>query len=333
MPRALIVGVDGQDGSYLAEFLLSKGYEVVGWVPYSLPISYANIQHLLDNGSELPIGRSHQFWLIKGDLADQASLLDCLEQSHPDEVYNLAAPSFPATSWSFPVHVGDIAGVGVTRLLEAVRRATPKARFYQASSSELFGVPVETPQREITPFHPRNPYGIAKLYAHWMTIRYREYFGLWACAGILFNHESPRRGLDFVTRKISHTAARIKLGQADQLHLGNLDARRDWGYAADYVLAMWLMLQNESPSEYVIGTGVTHSVREFCEIAFACLDLDYRDYVVQDPNFMRPPETAQLVANPAKAKQELGWESSISFEQLVCRMVESDMVELSNPRS
>ena len=332
MPRALIVGVDGQDGSYLAEFLLSKDYQVVGWVPYSLPVSYANIQHLLNDGDVLQIRKASSFTLIKGDLSDQASLLDCIEQSKPDEVYNLAAPSFPATSWSFPVHVGDIAGVGVTRLLEAVRRAAPQARFYQASSSELFGVPVETPQSETTPFHPRNPYGIAKLYAHWMTVRYREYFGMWACAGILFNHESPRRGLDFVTRKISHTAARIKLGLVDQLQLGNLEARRDWGYAVDYVHAMWRMLQSETPAEYVIGTGVTHSVREFCELAFACLDLDYRDYVVQDPNFMRPTETAQLVANPAKAHRELGWEPSISFEQLVCRMVESDLEALKSSR-
>jgi GDPmannose 4,6-dehydratase len=317
MTTALIVGVNGQDGAYLAELLLEKGYDVTGWVPAAAPVSYENIEHLL--------GR---FQLVEGDLSDQASLMYTLEESCPDEIYNLAAPSFPAASWHIPVQTGDIAGLGVTRLLEALRRVTPRARFYQASSSELFGIPVESPQCESTPFHPRNPYGIAKLYAHWTTVRYRERFGLHACCGILFNHESPRRGQEFVTRKISHAAASIKLGLAENLSLGDLEARRDWGYAGDYVRAMWLMLQH-APDDYVIGTGQTHSVRQLCELAFAALDLDYRQYVVVDPKLVRPPETAQLVADPSRARRELGWEPTVSFEEMVRRMVSSDYASLS----
>ncbi len=319
MKTALIFGVDGQDGSYLAEFLLARDYQVVGWAPESVPISLGNIRHLMD-----------KITLVQGSLVDQPALLDLMEAHRPDEVYNLAAPSFPAASWHAPVEVGDIAGLGAARLLEAVRLVRPNARFYQASTSELFGNPAEVPQNESTPFHPRNPYGVAKLYAHWMTLNYRQHHSLYAAAGILYNHESPRRGLAFVTRKISHEAARIKLGLSDELHLGDLEARRDWGYAGDYIRAMWLMLQQETPEEYVIGTGKTQSVREFCQLTFACLDLDYRDYVIQDPTLVRPAEQAQLVANPDKARQKLGWEPATSFEQLVRLMVEADLKSLSS---
>lgn len=310
--KALIVGVNGQDGSYLAELLLEKNYTVAGWIPAAAPVSYENIERLLD-----------RIDLVEGDLSDQSSLMGTLEETRPDEIYNLASPSFPAGSWSAPVQVGDIAGLGVTRLLEAMRRVTPQARFYQASTSEMFGVPVETPQNELTPFHPRNPYGIAKLYAHWSVVRYRERYGLHACCGILYNHESPRRGPEFVTRKIAQSAARIKHGLARELRLGDLEACRDWGFAGDHVRAMWLMLQAD-PSDYVIGTGSVHSVRDFCELAFGCLGLDYNDYVIQDPQLIRPPEAAQLVADPCKARHELGWEPSVSFEELVRMMVEAD---------
>ena len=313
MSRALILGVNGQDGSYLAELLLRKGCRVVGWIPENIPIDLGLIQHL-----------AGQFEMVKGDLRDQEGMEACLRSFQPDEIYNFASPSSPAASWEMPVDVGDITALGVARLLEAVRRAARQARFYQASSSELFGEPLEAPQNEATPFQPRNPYGIAKLYAHWMTVRYRDHFGLYAVSGILFNHESPRRGLEFVTRKITHTAARIKLGLADELHLGDLDARRDWGFAGDYVQAIWLMLQQEQPRDYVIGTGETHSVREFCEQAFACLGLDYRDYVVQDPAFVRPPETRQLVADARRARDELGWQPQVGFNELVKMMVEAD---------
>lgn len=317
MPRALITGVDGQDGSYLAELLLEKGYQVTGWLPASLPVRLDNLNHILP-----------RLTLVKGDLADQAGLLACVEEAQPDEVYNLAAPSSPPASWNSPLVVSDIAGLGVLRLLEAVRLASPRARFYQASSSELFGVPVEVPQSETTPFHPRNPYGIAKLYAHWTTVRYRERYGLYSVSGILFNHESPRRGKEFVTRKITRTAAQIKLGQASELRLGDLEARRDWGYAGDYVRAMWQMLNRDKPDEFVIGSGETHSVRELCELAFDCLDLDYREYVIQDPEFYRPPEIAQLVSNPSKAHHELNWQPQVSFKELVQRMVWSDLAAL-----
>ncbi len=314
MTKALILGVDGQDGSYLAELLFEKEYQVVGWIPENIHISLDNIQHL---GDKLP--------LVKGDLRDQESLLACLEEHQPDEIYNLAAPSSPTASWEAVTMVGDVAGLGVGRLLEAMRRTAPKARFYQASSSELFGNPVEVPQRETTPFQPRNPYGISKLYAHWLTVRYRERYGLHALSGILFNHESPRRGEIFVTRKISRRAAEIKLGLALELRLGNLEARRDWGYAGDYVHAMWKMLQHSPAEDFVIGTGETHSVRDFCQLAFARLDLDYRDYVVQDEAYYRPVEDAQLVADPKKAQQQLGWQAQVSFKQLVHRMVDADL--------
>ena len=320
MTKALIFGVDGQDGSYLAELLLEKGYQVVGWIPDDFPTRLDNLRSC-----------KHLVTLITGSLSDQTSLDACLEEHQPDEIYSLAAPSAPYASWENPVMVGDVAALGVTRLLEAVRRVTPHAHLYQASSSELFGDPVEVPQSETTPFHPRNPYGIAKLYAHWMTVRYRQQHGLFTVSGILFNHESPRRGLVFVTRKISQAAARIKLGMEKELHLGDLDARRDWGFAGDYVRAMWMMLNHHAPHDLVIGTGETHAVREFCQLAFSCLDLDYHDYVIQDPRFVRPAETAQLVANPRKALEELGWQPQVTFAQLVRLMVEADLRLLSDP--
>ncbi len=318
MAKALILGVDGQDGSYLAELLLGKGYQVVGWLPATIKVSLKNIEPILE-----------RITLTEGDLRSQSSLIECLEEHRPDEIYNLAAPSSPYESWNAPVAVGDIAGLGVARLLEAVRLVTPRAHFYQASSSELFGDPLEVPQRETTPFRPRNPYGIAKLYAHWSTARYRERHGLFAVSGILFNHESPRRGEHFVTRKIARRAAQIKLGLEQRLLLGDLDARRDWGFAGDYVRAMWMMLHTENPQDYVVGTGETHSVREFCELAFAHLGLDYRDYVLVDERFIRPAETAQLVADPCKVQDELGWAPNVSFEQLVHMMVDTDIQALS----
>ena len=316
--KALIVGVNGQDGSYLAELLLEKGYQVTGWVPAAAPVSYENIAHLL-TGNPVNPGLP----IVMGNLSDQSSLMSTLEETRPDEIYNLASPSFPAGSWSAPVQSGDIAGLGVTRLLEAMRRITPKAHFYQASSSEIFGIPDRVPQAEETPFQPRNPYGIAKLFAHWMVVRYRERYGLHASCGILYNHESPRRGLEFVTRKIANGAVRIKLGLQKELRLGDLEARRDWGFAGDYVHAMWAMLQHEA-DDYVIGTGEAHSVRQFCELAFSCLDLDYHDYIIQDPALMRPPETVQLVADPSKARRQLGWQPSLSFKDLVRLMISTE---------
>ena len=315
MKRALIFGVDGQDGSYLAELLLEKGYAVAGWAPSNVPVSLVNIQRIMD-----------RITMLRGSLLDQAALLALVEEQQPDEVYNLAAPSFPAGTWDAAETVGNAAGLAVVRILEAVRQRRPGARFYQASTSELFGVPVETPQNEHTPFHPRNPYGVAKLYAHWMTVNYRQHFGLHASAGILFNHESPRHGAAFVTRKITQAAARIKLGLQQELCLGDLEARRDWGFAGDYVHAMWLMLQQDEPQEYVIGSGQTHSVRQLCELAFSCVGLDYRQHVVVDPAFVRPPETAQLVADPSRARQHLGWELHTSFADLVRMMVEHDLI-------
>lgn len=312
-----MLGVDGQDGSYLAEWLLTKGYQVIGWIPGVIDVSMQNIKHLQE-----------RLIVVEGDLGDQDSLLACLEEYRPDEIYNLASPSSPVDSWDFPVDVSDVTALGVARLLEALRLVCPSARYYQASSSELFGTPVEVPQNERTPFHPRNPYGISKLYAHWMTVRYRERYELFAVSGILFNHESPRRGLNFVTRKISHHAAQIKLGMVDELRLGNLEARRDWGFAGDYVQAMWLMLQCEQPGDFVVGTGETHSVREFCDLAFTHLGLDYRDYVVQDPRFFRPVEAAQLVSDPGRAQSRLGWEPKVPFEQLVKMMVDEDLRSL-----
>ncbi|MFN2196694.1 MAG: GDP-mannose 4,6-dehydratase [Anaerolineales bacterium] len=314
MPVALITGINGQDGSYLAEFLLEKGYEVIGWVPDHLPISYENFSAIL-----------HQISLVKGNLSDQEGINRLITEYQPDEIYHFASPSSPSASWQSTVSVGDAAGLAVARLLEAVRYFQPQAKFYQASSSELFGNPVEVPQDENTPFHPRNPYGISKLYAHWMVVNYRERYDLFATAGILFNHESPRRGQQFVTRKITNGAARIKLGLSQELRLGNLEARRDWGFAGDYVQAIYALMHQDQPNDYVIGTGVTHSVREFCERAFQSVDLDYREFVVVAPEFYRPEEQRQLVANPEKAQRELGWQSKTSFDELVRMMVQHDL--------
>ncbi|MGV3709188.1 MAG: GDP-mannose 4,6-dehydratase [Gemmatimonas sp.] len=314
MPTALITGITGQDGSYLAELLLSKGYRVVGIVRRSSTTPYERIAHLVDRVE-----------LISADLLDQTSLTDALSATKPDEVYNLAAQSFVQTSWTQPVLTGEFTALGVTRMLEALRKAAPEARFYQASSSEQFGKVVETPQRESTPFYPRSPYGVAKVYGHWITVNYRESFNLYAVSGILFNHESPRRGLEFVTRKITDGVARIKLGLQGDLRLGNLDARRDWGFAGDYVDAMWRMLQLDAPEDYVIGTGHTFSVRDFCESAFSAVDLEWDKYVVQDERFFRPAEVDLLVADPSKAEAELGWKPQVSFENLVRMMVEADI--------
>ncbi len=311
---ALVTGITGQDGSYLAELLLAKGYRVVGVVRRSSTTPYERIAHLVD-----------RIELLSADLLDQTSLVDAMAEVHPDEIYNLAAQSFVATSWNQPVLTGEFTGLGVTRMLEAMRRVVPKARFYQASSSEQFGMVQETPQRESTPFYPRSPYGVAKVYAHWITVNYRESFGLYAVSGILFNHESPRRGLEFVTRKVTDAVARIKLGQANELRLGNLDARRDWGFAGDYVDAMWRMLQQETPGDYVIGTGETWTVRQLCEEAFGYVGLDWRAHVVTDPRFARPAEVELLVADPSKAKRALGWEPTVRFRQLVRMMVDADL--------
>src|SRR5271157_1375947 len=318
MPRALITGVTGQDGSYLAEFLLSKGYDVVGMVRRSSTVTFERIQHIQDD-----------ITIVQGDLHDQSSLVACLEQYKPDEVYNLAAQSFVATSWSQAVLTGEVTALGVTRLLESIRLVNPGARFYQASSSEMFGKAVETPQHETTPFYPRSPYGVAKVYGHWITVNYRESYNLYTVSGILFNHESPRRGLEFVTRKISEGTARIKLGLARELHLGNLEARRDWGFAGEYVKAMWQMLQRERPEDFVIGTGETHSVREFVELAFQHVGLDYHDHVVQDPRFLRPSEVDLLRSDSAKARKELGWAPQTDFKGLVELMVEADLKRLT----
>ncbi|MFL5576491.1 MAG: GDP-mannose 4,6-dehydratase [Gemmatimonadaceae bacterium] len=314
MPTALITGITGQDGSYLAELLLDKGYRVVGVVRRSSTTPYERIGHLVD-----------RIELISADLLDQHSLVDAIAECRPDEIYNLAAQSFVQTSWTQPVLTGEFTALGVTRMLEAMRKAAPGARFYQASSSEMFGKVVETPQRESTPFYPRSPYGVAKVYGHWITVNYRESFGLYAVSGILFNHESPRRGLEFVTRKVTDGVARIKLGIQRELRLGNLDARRDWGFAGDYVDAMWRMLQRDTPDDYVVGTGETWAVRDLCEIAFSCVGLDYREYVVQDPKFFRPAEVDLLVADPSKVKRDLGWAPRVSFRQLVEMMVDADL--------
>lgn len=314
MPTALITGITGQDGSYLAELLLSKGYRVVGIVRRSSTTPYERIAHLVDH-----------IELRSADLLDQTSLTDVVGETQPDEIYNLAAQSFVQTSWTQPVLTGEFTALGVTRMLEAMRKAAPRARFYQASSSEQFGKVVETPQRESTPFYPRSPYGVAKVYGHWITVNYRESFGLYAVSGILFNHESPRRGLEFVTRKVTDAVARIKLGLQKELRLGNLEARRDWGFAGDYVDAMWRMLQQDAPDDYVIGTGETYSVRQLCTLAFEAVDLDYRDFVVQDPKFFRPAEVDLLVADPSKARQQLGWEPRVDFAGLVRMMVEADL--------
>jgi len=321
MTVALITGVTGQDGSYLAEFLLEKGYEVVGMVRRSSTVTYERIEHIQNDIN-----------LIQGDLHDQSSLVATLEENRPDEVYNLAAQSFVATSWSQAVLTGEVTAMGVTRLLEAIRLVNPGIRFYQASSSEMFGKAVEVPQRESTPFYPRSPYGVAKVYGHWITVNYRESYGLHTVSGILFNHESPRRGLEFVTRKISDGVARIKLGMADKLMLGNLEARRDWGFAGEYVQAMWMMLQQEKPKDYVIGTGETHSVREFCDHAFKFVGLNFEDYVQQDPRYLRPSEVDLLISDPSLARQELGWKPATTFQGLVEMMVETDLKRLQNAR-
>lgn len=314
MPTALITGITGQDGSYLAELLLSKGYQVVGMVRRSSTVNFERIDHLLDS-----------ITVLQGDLQDQGSLLSLLEEHKPTEVYNLAAQSFVPTSWGQPALTGDVTGLGVTRILEAVRFVNPKIRFYQASSSEMFGKVMEVPQSEDTPFYPRSPYGVAKVYGHWITINYRESFDIFATSGILFNHESPRRGLEFVTRKISNAVAMIKLGKAKEVRLGNLEAQRDWGFAGDYVRAMYLMLQQDAPDNYVIGTGETHAVREFCEIAFSHVDLDYKDYVVVDERFYRPAEVDLLISDPTKARTQLKWEPAVSFKELVTMMVDADL--------
>jgi GDPmannose 4,6-dehydratase len=311
---ALITGITGQDGSYLAELLLAKGYRVVGIVRRSSTTPYERIGHLVDKVE-----------LLSADLLDQHSLVDAMQECKPDEIYNLAAQSFVQTSWTQPVLTGEFTALGVTRMLEAMRKAAPKARFYQASSSEMFGQVVETPQRETTPFYPRSPYGVAKVYGHWITVNYRESFGLYAVSGILFNHESPRRGLEFVTRKVTDGVARIKLGYQKEIHLGNLDARRDWGFAGDYVDAMWRMLQQDEPDDYVVGTGETWSVRQLCEIAFECAGLNWQDHVVFDQKFMRPAEVDLLVADPSKAKRALDWEPKVGFRELVAMMYEADL--------
>ena len=315
--RALITGITGHDGSYLAEHLLGEGYEVIGMVRRSSTVTFERIAHIQDRIST-----------VQGDLLDQASMIDLLRTWKPQEVYNLAAQSFVQTSFGQPVLTGDVTGLGVTRLLDAVRIADPGIRFYQASSSEMFGKVVEVPQSETTPFYPRSPYGVAKLYGHWITVNYRESYDLHASSGILFNHESPRRGLEFVTRKITNTVAKIKLGKANELRLGNLEAERDWGFAGDYVKAMWLMLQQDSPDDYVVATGETHSVRKFCQIAFGHVGLNYEDYVVIDEAFYRPAEVDLLIGTPAKAEAKLGWKPEVGFEDLVTMMVDADLALL-----
>jgi len=312
--RALITGVTGQDGSYLAEFLLEQGYEVIGMIRRTSTTNFERIQHIQD-----------RLTLVSGDLLDQISLIDLLSRNRPNEVYNLAAQSFVQTSWGQPVFTGEVTALGVTRILDAIRLVDPDIRFYQASTSEMFGKVRQSPQDENTPFYPRSPYGVAKLYGHWITINYRESYNLYAVSGICFNHESPRRGREFVTRKIARAAARIKLGLDKELRLGNLDAQRDWGYAPDYVRAMWLSLHQELPEDYVLATGQTHTVRHFAEQAFQIVGLDYEKYIIQDPQFMRPAEVDYLKGNPAKAKAKLGWQAETSFEDLVKIMVEAEL--------
>lgn len=314
MPKALITGITGQDGAYLSEFLLNKGYDVVGMVRRTSTVNFHRIADIQD-----------QLTLVNGDLLDGVSLIHMLEEHQPDEVYNLAAQSFVPTSWNQPVFTAQATALGVTRLLDAIRIVNPKIKFYQASSSEMFGKVQEVPQREETPFWPRSPYGVAKVYGHWITVNYRESYDLHATSGILFNHESPKRGLEFVTRKITHHVAQIKLGLTDELRLGNLDARRDWGFAGDYVKAMWLMLQQDIADDFVIATGDTHSVQEFVEVAFEHVDLDWKQYVVQDERFMRPAEVDLLVGDPSKAGRDLGWEPAVSFKELVHMMVDADI--------
>jgi len=319
MPNALITGITGQDGSYLAEFLLGKGYKVYGMQRRASTTNFVRIAHLLD-----------KIVLLPGDLLDQNSLKWALEESEADEVYNLAAQSFVPTSWNQPLLTGEITGLGVARMLEAIRAVNPAIRFYQASSSEMFGKVREVPQTERTPFHPRSPYGVAKVYGHWITVNYRESYGMFACSGILFNHESPRRGLEFVTRKVSYGVARIKLGMARELRLGNLEAKRDWGFAGDYVEAMWRMLQQDGPGDYVVATGETHSVKELCEAAFSHVGLDWQEYVRVDERFKRPADVDVLVGDASKAHKVLGWRPKVSFEELIRMMVDADLRLLSS---
>jgi GDPmannose 4,6-dehydratase len=321
MKTALITGITGQDGSYLAELLLEKGYKVYGLVRRSSTVTFERIEHIVD-----------RLELLSADLSDQNSLFYALEASQPDEVYNLAAQSFVQTSWTQPVLTGDVTALGVTRVLEAIRifDRERRIRFYQASSSEMFGKVMAVPQAEDTPFYPRSPYGVAKVYGHWATVNYRESYGMYAVSGILFNHESPRRGLEFVTRKVTDAAARIKMGLAGEVRLGNLDAQRDWGFAGDYVRAMWLMLQQDRPDDYVVATGQTHTVQKLVETAFGAVDLDWREYVKLDPRFMRPAEVDLLVGDPSRAKAELGWEPLVGFDELVRMMVDADLERLRN---
>jgi GDPmannose 4,6-dehydratase len=319
--RALITGITGQDGSYLAEFLLDSGYEVCGMVRRSSTLNFERIAHIQDRIN-----------LVAGDLLDEVSMINILRDSHPTEVYNLAAQSFVQTSWSQPVLTGETTALGVTRMLDAIRIVDPEIRFYQASSSEMFGKVLEVPQKESTPFYPRSPYGVAKVYGHWITVNYRESYGLHASSGILFNHESPRRGLEFVTRKVTHGVARIKAGIDEKLALGNLDAQRDWGYAADYVRAMWMMLQQDHPDDYVVATGQTHSVKELVELSFAAVDLDWEEHVVIDERYLRPAEVDLLVGDPSKAQTTLGWSREVDFAQLVQMMVEADMALVKSQR-
>jgi GDPmannose 4,6-dehydratase len=314
MKTALITGITGQDGSYLAELLLDQGYKVFGLKRRTATPNLENIKTLIN-----------EIDFISGDLRDITSLTEAVQLAKPDEIYNLAAQSFVGDSWRQPIYTGEVTGLGVTNMLEAIRQAKPDARFYQASSSEMFGKVLETPQKETTPFYPRSPYGVAKVYGHWITVNYRESYDMYACSGILFNHESPRRGIDFVTRKITDAVAKIKLGFQDKLHLGNIDSKRDWGFAGDYVKAMWLMLQQDEPDDYVIATGETHTVKEFVEIAFEHVGLNWQEHVVQDPQFMRPAEVDILLGDPSKAKQKLKWEPQINFEQLVKMMVDQDL--------
>jgi len=314
---ALITGITGQDGSYLAEFLLSKGYRVCGLVRRSSTVNFERLYHLQD-----------KIELMPGDLLDQNSLISAIQQCDPKEVYNLASQSFVPTSWNQPTLTGEFTALGVTRMLEAVRLVNPRIRFYQASSSEMFGMVRESPQNENTAFYPRSPYGVAKLYGHWITVNYRESYGLFTCSGILFNHESPRRGLEFVTRKVSYGAARIKLGQQDKLKMGNLDAERDWGFAGDYVEAMWQMLQQDKPKDYVVASGVAHSVRQLLEVAFGHLGMEYRDYVETDSALLRPAEVYHLLGDSSRARQELGWKPKVSFDNLVRMMVDEDLARL-----
>ncbi|MCQ6274864.1 GDP-mannose 4,6-dehydratase [Bacillus sp. V3B] len=318
MKTALITGITGQDGSYLAEFLLSKGYKVYGLKRRTATPNVGNIKHLLD-----------QIELISGDLLDLPSLMKAIKISSPDEVYNLAAQSFVADSWEQSIYTGEATALSVTNMLEAIKLTNPDIRFYQASSSEMFGKVVEIPQKETTPFYPRSPYAVAKVYGHWITVNYRESYDMYTCSGILFNHESPRRGLQFVTRKVTDAVARIKLGLQKELRLGNLDAKRDWGYAGDYVKAMWMMLQQDEPNDFVIATGETHSVKELVEVAFNYVDLDWEKYVVQDPKLIRPAEVDLLLGNPQKAKEKLGWKPEVSFEELVKMMIDSDLKKVS----